>query len=103
MGKYTDQLNCLRKRRYFMENIYHQQMALFGRQMDEIYRNYNEQTHEHDLQRIDREIAQVERLADQERIDEITAGVLSNLSKDGSKAVKDIANELQKALQSIKL
>lgn len=45
----------------------------------------------------------MERLADQERIDEITAGVLANLSKDGSKAVKDIANELQKALQSIKL
>ena len=42
MGKYTDQLNCLRKRRYFMENIYHQQMALFGGQRDEIYRNYNE-------------------------------------------------------------
>lgn len=29
-------------------------MALFGGQMDEIYRNYNVQTHEHDLHRIDR-------------------------------------------------
>ena len=71
--------------------------------MDEIYRNYNVQTHEHDLHRIDRQIAEAERLADKERIDEITAGVLANPSKDGSKAVKDIANELQKALKNIKL
>lgn len=103
MGKYADQLNHLRQRRHFMQYIYHQQMALFGGQMDDIYRNYNEQTHDHDLQRIDREIAQVERLADQERVDELTASVLANLSKDSSKAAKDIANELQKALQSIKL
>lgn len=42
MGKYADQLNHLRQRRHFMQYIYHQQMALFGGQMDDIYRNYNE-------------------------------------------------------------
>ena len=44
-----------------------------------------------------------ERRAQQEQIDEISKGVLANLSKEGSKAAKDIASELQKALKSIKL
>ena len=59
--------------------------------------------HEHDLQSIDREIAAAERLSDQERIQEITDGVLNNLAKDGNKAAQSIAADLQKALKSIKL
>ena len=51
----------------------------------------------------DREIREAERKAQQEQIDEISKGVLANLSKEGSKAAKDIASELQKALKSIKL
>lgn len=45
----------------------------------------------------------MERLADKERIDEITAGVLANLSKEGGKAMRDIAGEFQKAMKNIKL
>lgn len=78
-------------------------MAAFGGQMNDIYRNYNVQTHEHDLQSIDREIAAAERLADQERIQEITDSVMKNLEKDGNKAAQSIAADLQKALKSIKL
>jgi len=52
---------------------------------------------------LDRQIREAERLAQQEQIDEITKGVLNNLSKEGSKAAKDIAKEMQKALKSIKL
>ena len=52
---------------------------------------------------LDRQIREAERLAQQEQIDEITNGVLKNLSKEGSKAAKDIAAELQRALKSIKL
>ena len=78
-------------------------MAMFGGQMNDIYRNYNVQMHEHDLQSIDREIAAAERLSDQERIQEITDGVLNNLAKDGNKAAQSIAADLQKALKSIKL
>ena len=103
MGKHTDYLNTLRERRHFMQNNYNQKMALFGGQMDEVYRNYNVQTHEHALRHIDREIAEAERRADQERIQEITEGVLKNLAKDGNKAAQSIAADLQKALQSIKL
>ena len=103
MGKHTEHLNTLRERRHFMQNNYNQKMALFGGQMNDVYRNYNVQTHEHDLHRIDREIAEAERLADQERIQEITDGVLKNLAKDGNKAAQSIAADLQKALKSIKL
>ena len=71
--------------------------------MNDIYRNYNVQMHEHDLHSIDREIAAAERLSDQERIQEITDGVLKNLAKDGNKAAQSIAADLQKALKSIKL
>lgn len=52
---------------------------------------------------LDRDIARAERLADKERIDEITAGVLANLSKEGGKAMRDIAGEFQKAMKNIKL
>lgn len=71
--------------------------------MNDVYRNYNVQMHEHDLRSIDREIAAAERLSDQERIQEITDGVLKNLAKDGNKAAQSIAADLQKALKSIKL
>ena len=71
--------------------------------MNDVYRNYNAQMHEHDLHSIDREIAAAERLSDQERIQEITDGVLKNLAKDGNKAAQSIAADLQKALKSIKL
>ena len=55
------------------------------------------------MRHLDRQIREAERLAQQEQIDEITQGVLKNLSKEGSKAAKDIAAELQRALKSIKL
>ncbi|MBQ8619303.1 MAG: hypothetical protein IJ418_17620 [Clostridia bacterium] len=55
------------------------------------------------MHQLDREIRAAEKLAQQEQIDEITQGVLKNLSKEGSKAAKDIAAEMQKALKSIKL
>lgn len=103
MGKHIEHLNALRERRHFLQNNYNWKMAAFGGQMNDIYRNYNAQTHEHDLQSIDREIAAAERLADQERIQEITDGVLKNLAKDGNKAAQSIAADLQKALKSIKL
>lgn len=103
MGKHTEHLNSLRKRRHFMQNSYNQKMAMFGGQMNDIYRNYNAQKHEHVLRSIDREIAAAEQLADQERIQEITDSVLKNLAKDGNKAAQSIAAALQKALKSIKL
>jgi len=55
------------------------------------------------MHHLDREIRAAEKLAQQEQVDEITKGVLANLSKEGSKAAKDIAAELQRALKSIKL
>lgn len=103
MGKHTEHLNTLRERRHILQNSYNQKMALFGGQMNDVYRNYNVQMHEHDLHSIDREIAAAERLSDQERIQEITDGVLKNLAKDGNKAAQSIAADLQKALKSIKL
>ncbi len=103
MGKHIEHLNALRERRHFLQNSYNQKMALFGGQMNDVYRNYNVQMHEHDLHSIDREIAAAERLSDQERIQEITDGVLKNLAKDGNKAAQSIAADLQKALKSIKL
>ena len=47
--------------------------------------------------------AQAERLADAERAQEITEQVLKNLTDSGGKAAKDIAAELQKALNGLKL
>ena len=71
--------------------------------MDDMYRQLNQQHHAILMEEYDREIREAERRAQQEQIDEITRGVLNNLSKEGSKAAKDIASELQKALKSIKL
>ena len=52
---------------------------------------------------LEREIQQAERLADAERAQEITEQVLKNLTDSGCKAAKDIAAELQKALNGLKL
>lgn len=71
--------------------------------MDEKYRRFNETEYEITMTSLDRDIARAERLADKERIDEITAGVLANLSKEGGKAMRDIAGEFQKAMKNIKL
>ena len=71
--------------------------------MDDLYSQLNQQHHAMLMEDYDREIREAERRAQQEQIDKISKGVLANLSKDGSKAAKDIAFELQKALKSIKL
>ena len=78
-------------------------MGRYGSQMDDMYRQFNQQHHAMLMEDYDREIREAERRAQQEQIDEISQGVLTNLSKEGSKAAKDIASELQKALNSIKL
>lgn len=103
MGKYTDQLNNLRERRRFMQSNHRRLMDAYGGIMDEKYRCLNESHYEIALSSIDRDIARAERLVDKERIDEITAGVLANLSKEGGKAMRDIAGEFQKAMKNIKL
>jgi hypothetical protein len=71
--------------------------------MDDLYKQLNEQHYLIRMEGYEREIREAERLAQKEQIEEITQGVLKNLSKEGSKAAKDIASELQKALKSIKL
>lgn len=71
--------------------------------MDDLYKQLNEQHYLLRMEGYEREIREAERLAQKEQIEEITQGVLKNLSKEGSKAAKDIASELQKALKSIKL
>ena len=71
--------------------------------MDDFYKQLNEQHYLIRMEGYEREIREAERLAQKEQIEEITQGVLKNLSKEGSKAAKDIASELQKALKSIKL
>ena len=77
-------------------------MGTYGGVMNDKYRQLNEAQYEISLSSIDRDIAQVERLADKERIDEITAGVLANLSKESGKAMRDIAGEFQKAMKKIR-
>ena len=54
--------------------------------MDDLYRQLNQQHHAMLMEDYDREIREAERKAQQEQIDEITRGVLNNLSKEGSKA-----------------
>lgn len=71
--------------------------------MDDKYRRFNETNYEINLSSIDRDIARAERLADKERIEEISAGVLANLAKEGGKAMRDIAGEFQKAMKNIRL
>lgn len=78
-------------------------MDTYGGVMDDKYRRLNEAHYEINLSSIDRDISQAERLADKERIEEISAGVLANLSKEGGKAMRDIAGEFQKAMKNIKL
>lgn len=82
---------------------YRRLMNTYGGVMDEKYRHLNEAHYEISLSSIDRDITQAERLADKERIEEITAGVLANLSKEGGKAMRDIAGEFQKAMKNIRL
>ena len=103
MGKYTDKLNNLRERRHIISSNYRRLMDTYGGGMDDKYRRLNEANYEINLSSIDRDIAQAERLADKERIDEITAGVLVNLSKEGGKAMRDIVGEFQKAMKNIRL
>ena len=71
--------------------------------MDERYRCLSEAHYGIALSSIDRDKAHAERLADKERIEEITAGVLANLSKEGGKPMRDMAGEFQKDMKNIKL
>lgn len=103
MGKHIDNLNRLRELRYTKESNYRNNMAMFSSVMHENNRRLNEQHYAISMGQLDREIRAAEKLAQQEQIDEITQSVLKNLSKEGSKAAKDIAAEMQKALKSIKL
>ena len=103
MGKCREQLCSLRERRQRMQDIHNQSLSLYSGLMDDKYRRYNEQTHAIDLAAIDKQIAAAERLADQERSQEIADGALKALAKDGSKAAKTIAEDLQRALQSIRI
>lgn len=103
MGKYINMLYTLREQRNDAQSCFDSMMGRYGSQMDDMYRQLNEQHHAMLMEDYDREIREVERRAQQEQIDEISKGVLANLSKEGSKAAKDIASELQKALNSIKL
>ena len=103
MGKYINMLYTLREQRNDAQSCFDSMMGRYGSQMDDMYRQLNEQHHAMLMEDYDREIREAERRAQQEQIDEISKGVLANLSKEGSKAAKDIASELQKALNSIKL
>ena len=103
MGKYTDMLYSLREQRNAAQSCFDSMMGLYWSQMDDLYRQLNQQHHAMLMEDYDREIREAERRAQQEQIDEISKGVLANLSKEGSKAAKEIASELQKALKSIKL
>lgn len=71
--------------------------------MNDAYKNYNAQNHAISMRLMEREIQQAERLADAERAQEITEQVLKNLTDSGGKAAMDIAAELQKALNGLKL
>ena len=71
--------------------------------MNDAYKNYNAQNHAISMRLMEREIQQAKRLADAERAQEITEQVLKNLTDSGGKAAMDIAAELQKALNGLKL
>lgn len=71
--------------------------------MNDAYKNYNAQNHAISMRLMESEIQQAERLADAERAQEITEQVLKNLTDSGGKAAMDIAAELQKALNGLKL
>ena len=70
---------------------------------DGLYQSYNE--HHQNIYRtaIDREIMQEEQAAIKEQMKQITADFHSELTKEGGKAAREIAAELQKALKGIKL
>lgn len=103
MGKHTDHLNYLREQRRMKESHFQHSMAIYSSIMDDNAKRLNQQNHSFRMNYLDRQIQEAEQLAQQEQIDEITKDVLNNFSKEGSKAAKDIANELQRALKSIKL
>ena len=103
MGKHIDHLNHLREQRSMRESHFQHSMAMYSSIMDDNAKRLNQQNHSFSMNYLDRQIREAERLAQQEQIDEITKGVLANLSKEGNKAAKDIAAEIQKALKSIKL
>ena len=103
MGKYREQLCSLREQRQQMQSIHDQNLSMYGCLMNDKYKRLNEQQYSIGLASIDRRIAAAERLADQERSQEIADGALEALAKDGSKAAKAIAEDLQKALQSIRI
>lgn len=103
MGKQIERLNALCEQRNLMNNIYRWKMETFGGQMDNLYKSYNEQCHASRTNALDREIAEAERLADQERAEELATNFFAELSKEGGKAAKSIQTELQKAFSSIKL
>ena len=103
MGKQTDNLNALREQKALKERLYADTMGRFGGQMNDAYKNYNAQNHVISMRLLEREIQQAECLADAERAQEITEQVLKNLTDSGGKAAMDIAAELQKALNGLKL
>lgn len=85
MGKYND-----------LFRNHQRAMARYSYVMDDTARAWN-----------DSHAQLLERMAEQKTAEElenrITDNVLANLSKSGSKAAQDIANQIQTALNSIKL
>lgn len=63
MGKYTEQLHFLCEQRNATQSSYDSMMEQYGSQMDDLYRQLNEQHHAMLIESYDREIREAERKA----------------------------------------
>ena len=91
MGKKMDELNALKDRRDAIADHYQYIMNTFGTYMSPEYAQYNESNQRSTLAYLDREIRIAEAAAFEERAQELAASMLGDMTKQATKAGKELA------------
>lgn len=91
MGKKMDELKALKNKRDIITNSYQNLMNTFGAYMSPEYARFNEINQRTYLACIDKEIRVAEDAALEERAQELAASMLGDMTKQATRAGKELA------------
>ena len=98
-----DELKHLQERRRFEQSMIRNRNNMYGSMMSPEAKALNDAHDNIRLEYYDREIAKLEKLAQKELEEEITANVLKNVEKGFSIDTSKLTKDIQKALSTLKL
>lgn len=100
MGKATDKLNALRRQRDTMQSNFDKTQRMYGNLKDSAYAALYETENKILLSALDREIRTTEAESLQEKAMELSASMLGNMTKQATRAGKELADAFQKGFNS---